>query len=105
MIRFSQALGGSGRRAISCVEAAVPAAMNRFFRRHACHYNSNCSLGRERSDDCLEARIAPQRIPQRMKTQIAVSHMASWEFGRLRQSLNCPVLVARPRINDSQVLD
>src|SRR5204863_8256164 len=105
MVRFPEALDGSGRRAISCIEAAVPAAMNRFCRRYVCYYNSNCSLRRERSNDCLEARIAPQRIPQRVKAQIAVSHMASWEFGRLGQSLNCAVRVARPRVNDSQVLD
>jgi hypothetical protein len=49
--------------------------------------------------------IAPQRIPQRVKTQIAVSHMAPWQFGCFRQAFNCAVLVARPRINDRQVLD
>jgi len=93
------------RRTIPFVEAAVPAAINRFCRRHACRYKSNCLLWRERSDDCLEARVATQGVPQRVETQIPVSHMAPWQFGCFRQSFNCPVLVARPRINDSQVLD
>src|SRR4029077_7879539 len=62
-------------------------------------------LWRERSDDCLEARVAPQRVPQRVKTQVTVGHMAPWQFGCFRQSFNCAVLVASPRINDSQILD
>ena len=55
---------------------------------------------RKRSDDCFKARVAPKRVPQRVKTQIAVSHMAPWQFCRFRQSFNCAVLVARPRINE-----
>src|SRR5215208_321739 len=32
----------------------------------------------ERSDNFFETPVVPQRIPQRMKTQIAVSHMTTW---------------------------
>lgn len=33
---------------------------------------------REGSDDCFKARVAPQWVPERIETQIAVSNMAPW---------------------------
>ena len=35
---------------------------------------------------------------------MAVSNMAPWQLHCLSQSLNCAILVARPSINDSEVL-
>jgi hypothetical protein len=62
-------------------------------------------LWRKRSDDCFKARIAPQRIPKRIETRIAVADNATGQLRCYRQSFDCAILVARPRINDSQVLD
>src|SRR6266487_2037196 len=62
-------------------------------------------LWRKRSDDFLKARVAPQRIPERIETQMAVSNMAPWQLHCLSQSFNCAILIARPSINNSQVLN
>src|SRR5437667_1604434 len=59
----------------------------------------------ERSHNRLEARVAPQRIPERMEAQIAVSNMAPRQLHYLSQSFNCAILVARPRINDREILN
>src|SRR5882724_1870861 len=64
-----------------------------------------CSIfWRERSDDCFKTRVAAQRIPKGMETQMSVAQMAARQLRYLGQSFNCAILVARPRINDSQVL-
>src|ERR1700692_2692142 len=60
---------------------------------------------REGSDDCFKARVAPQWVPERIETQMAISHMVPWQLDCLSQPFNCAILVARPRINDSQVLN
>src|ERR1043166_4217261 len=59
----------------------------------------------ERSDNRFKARVAPQRIPEGMEAQIAVSNMAPWQLHYLSQSFNCAILVARPRINDREILN
>src|SRR4029077_13557683 len=59
----------------------------------------------ERSDNRFEARVTPQRIPERIEAQIAVTNMAPWQLHYLSQSFNCAILVARPRINDREILN
>src|SRR6266487_2641915 len=61
-------------------------------------------LWRKRSDDFLKARIAPQRVPERRGLRKGVGNMEPWQLHCLSQSLNCAILVARPSINDSEVL-
>src|SRR6266581_2148927 len=60
---------------------------------------------REGSDDCFKARVAPQWVPERIETQIAVSNVAPWQLHCLSQSFNCAILLASPRINDREVLN
>jgi hypothetical protein len=62
-------------------------------------------LRRQRSYDRFKSRIAPQRIPKRIETQMAISNMAPWQLGCFGQSFNCAVLFPCPCINDGQVLD
>src|SRR5882757_8684934 len=62
-------------------------------------------LRRERSDDCFKPRITTQRIPKRVKTQMAVAQNAPREIRRLCHSLNCAILIAHPRVDHGQVLD
>src|SRR6266540_6191541 len=59
----------------------------------------------ERSDYRFKARIAPQRIPERIETQMAVSNVAPWQLHCLIQAFNRAILVACPSINDSEVLN
>src|SRR6185437_7869640 len=59
----------------------------------------------ERSDNRFKSRVTPQWVPQRIETQIAVSNMAPWQLHYLSQSFNCAILVARPRINDREILN
>src|SRR6516225_6217265 len=60
---------------------------------------------REGSNDCFKARVAPQRVPEGIETQIAVSNMASWQLHGLSQSFNGVILVARPCINGREILN
>ena len=60
---------------------------------------------REGSNDCFETRVAPQRIPERIEAQIAVTNMAPWQLHYFSQSFNCTILVACPRINDREILN
>ena len=59
----------------------------------------------EGSDDCFEARLAPQRVPEGIEAQIAVSNVAPWQLHCLRQSFNGVIRVARPCINDREILN
>jgi len=67
--------------------------------RYACRL-----LWRKRSDNCSKARIAAHRVPKRIEAQMAIAQIVR-QFSRLSQSLDCAVLVARPRINHGQILD
>src|SRR5204863_7689643 len=60
---------------------------------------------REGRHDRVKPRVAPQRRPERIETQIAVSNMAPWQLRCLSQSFNCSILIARRRINDREVLN
>src|SRR6266481_6245504 len=60
---------------------------------------------RKGSDDCFKARIASQRIPERIETQMAISNMAPRLPRCFAQPFDCVILIARPGINDGQVLD
>jgi hypothetical protein len=62
-------------------------------------------LRRKRSDDRIKARIASQRIPKRIKTQMAVAQTSYWQIHSFIQLFDCAILVARPCINDGQILD
>src|SRR6266481_210947 len=62
-------------------------------------------LRHKRSDDVVEARIASQRVPERIETQITVGNVAPWQLDCLTQSFNCAIILACPRINDSEVLN
>src|SRR5437762_7223809 len=63
-----------------------------------------CLLRRKRSDDLIKARVSSQRVPNRIETQIAVAQTAPRQLRCLGQSFDCAIVVARPCINDCQVL-
>src|ERR1700757_1448837 len=62
-------------------------------------------LRRKRSDDRFKPRITTQRVPKRVKTQMAVAQNAPREIRCLCHSVNCAILVAHPRIDHREVLD
>src|SRR5437764_533956 len=61
-------------------------------------------LGRKRAHDFLEARIATQRIPPWVKTQLTVAEIAGQLYGDL-QLLQGQVLLASHRVNDREILN
>src|SRR5213078_3965849 len=61
-------------------------------------------LGRKRAHDFLEARIATQRIPPWVKTQLTVAEVAGQLYGDL-QLLQGQVLLASHRVNDREILN
>src|SRR4029453_410042 len=66
---------------------------------------SHSLLRGNRSDNCLKARVAAQRVPELIEAQLAISNLASRQLRCFSQSLDGAILLARPRINDGQVLD
>ena len=58
---------------------------------------------RERSDDFFEARIAPERIPVRMKLELAIAQVARQLQGG-GDLFEGAILLAGPGVNDSQIL-
>src|SRR5438094_7097256 len=59
----------------------------------------------KRSDDAVEARIASQRVPEGIQTQMAVSNMTPRQLHSVIQSFDCAVFLARPGIDDGEVLN
>src|ERR1041384_7016349 len=59
----------------------------------------------EGSDDCFEARLAPQRVPEGIEAQIAVSNVAPGEIHCLLQTVNGVICVSLACINDREILN
>ena len=83
----------------SAVEGHQPSLKLRLGRRAASEL-----LRRERGDDFVEARIAPQRIPERVQFQLAVAYPARNLSGD-RQLLQGEVLLVRPCANVGKDFD
>src|SRR5581483_4440061 len=55
-------------------------------------------------NDCLKAGVTPQRIPNGMQPDIAITNMTAWQLGRLSQSLNGSVFFTGPSVYHRKVL-
>jgi hypothetical protein len=56
-------------------------------------------LWRKRSDDGFKARVAPQRVPKGVETQMTIAQIVK-QLCCLSQLFDCAILFACPRIDD-----
>ena len=61
-------------------------------------------LRRERGGDLLEPRIAPKRVPFRMKLKPSVFDRA-WHISRKTQLFQSQLVLSQPRIDHSKIFD